>query len=141
MRLQNNLVITERHNKDALAADLVCDCQNKNFTIYHSGVFKKGLFGIEYTLHKKNKQLFIQAICPKCGNQYIIFDSSSDGSKPSKQNTLDANDKIIINNQDSFAINLKYNYYPQNYQTDIWEGFYIDITPENSKKEYRIWEI
>ena len=113
----------------ALEGDLVCECGNVFFTIYHSGKQTKGIFA-PY-LVKKNHQILIEARCTCCEKRIVIFDSSVDGSEPSgpskpMEQTLKAFHDIY-----AYKIHVMYNYLESNFKTNLFEDCFIQIS--NSK--------
>lgn len=136
MRLENNFYNIINHNNVALEADLKCSCGSETFRITHTGVTKKGLFSSNY-IKKKDKQIIIKAKCTLCEKEYLIYDSTKDGSNP-KGIPLTEYIPFSVKDNEIFKINLKYNFYPENFMTDKFEMIFIDAKIDN--KEIRIYE-
>ena len=140
MRLEPNFKNMIHDENFSLESDIVCDCQNDTFKIIHTGIQKNGLFGI-VTLKKQNKQLAIEATCTSCGKKITIYNSTLDGLKP-KQIPLEEYKPLILkNNEDTFKINVKYNFEPQNYKTDRFGVMQLYIKEKNGKKEICVFEV
>ena len=140
MRLDSNFKNMISNENFLLESDLVCDCQNDTFKIYHTGIQKNGLFGT-VNLKKYNQQIVVKVLCAYCGKKYVIYNSTLDGLKP-KQIPLEEYKPLILkNNEDTFKINVKYNFEPQNYKTDRFEMMQLYIKEKNGKKEICIFEV
>lgn len=137
MRLEKNFTNVINHEDVALEAKLVCDCENDIFNIYHTGILKKGLFGINLT--KNQKQIVIKAKCPSCLKEYILYDSIIDGSRP-KGVRLDDYKLFNYKDENSFKITMKYNFYEENFNTDKFEMIFIEGNNVNLKKTILIYE-
>ena len=64
LRIIENVENIKEHNNAALECDLVCECGNKYFKIYHSGKQTKGIFA-PY-LVKSDRQIVIEGKCTCC---------------------------------------------------------------------------
>lgn len=132
MRLDSNFENVINHENASLEADLKCSCGSKVFNVFHSGVQKKTLFGRVY-VSKKQKQLIIKSKCSKCGKEYLVYDSTIDGVRP-KGNPIYEFTSLEINGVSNFNLRLIYNFYEENYNTEKFEMFRLDVKPESSEK-------
>ena len=70
LRIINNLCDQECIRNVEFKGNLICNCQNKLFNIYHSGIKTRGI--LASYLIKRNKQIIINAVCKKCCNEITI---------------------------------------------------------------------
>ena len=139
LRIIDNLENIYEHNNVALEGDLVCDCGNQYFKIYHSGKQTKGIFA-PY-LVKNNSQIIIEAQCTCCEHSIIIFDNSIDGVK--RVNADETVKKLfnIFNDTYAYKIHLMYNYFENNFKTNLFEDCLIEIISNSKfKKPRRLFE-
>lgn len=116
----------------ALKGSLFCDCGNESFYVYHSGKVTKGILA-PYII-KKNNQLIVVAKCCCCGNNIRIFDSNN--------TTEIEKEKLILPNlDDKFQMMLMYNYYPNNFKTNMYEELFVEIKNKDMKKAKRLMEV
>ena len=127
-----------KHNNVTLEADLVCECGNAYFKIYHSGKQTKGILA-PYLL-KKNNQIFIEAKCKCCGNSIVIYDSGTDGIKRCASNKDNKKLFNILNDAYAYKVHLMYNYFENNFKTNLFEDCFIEISNSNFKKPLRLYE-
>lgn len=138
MRLEDNLVQVKEYNHAALEGDLVCDCKNETFFIFHTGVQKKRLFGSPI-LKKKEKQIVIKAKCSHCSKEYVLYDSTLDSSH-SKGQALEHFEVFTTKSNSPLLIRMLYNFFPENFKTDLYEMVFIEAKEINSQKFVRIYE-
>ena len=138
LRIIDNLENIYEHNNVALEGDLVCDCGNQYFKIYHSGKQTKGIFA-PY-LVKNNSQILIEVQCTCCEHSIIIFDNSIDGVK--RVNADETVKKLfnILNDTYAYKIHLMYNYFENNFKTNSFEDCFIEISNSKFKKPRRLFE-
>ncbi len=118
----------------SLKGTLYCDCGNESFYIYHTGKVTKGI--LAPYLIKKNKQLVVAAKCSCCGNLITIYNSND----IIKSENIEKEKFIIPNVDGKFHITLMYNYYPNNFKTNLYENLFIDIINNDMKKAKRLIE-
>ena len=138
MRNESNFVHMLNHSNVALEADFQCDCGNDTFRIYHTGKQHKSILG-NVSIKKRAGQLIIQCNCSKCLKQYTLFDSTKDGIRPKGTSTEEFS-SIEINGETLFKINLKYNFSEENFKTDRFEMFFMEVNALNDEKYLRICE-
>ena len=126
------------HNNVALEADLVCECGNAFFKIYHSGKQTKGILA-PYLL-KMNNQIIIEAKCTCCGNSIVIYDSEIDGTKRCLSNKDDKKLFNILNDAYVYKVHLMYNYLEKNFKTNLFEDCFIQIYNSKFKKPRKLYE-
>lgn len=138
LRIIENLDNICEHDNVALEGDLICECGNKLFKIFHSGKHTKGILA-PYLVNKDN-QILIEAKCTCCGYRIKLYDSSIDGNN--KSNSVEKNTKqfIILNDGDEYKIHLMYNYYEENFKTNSFEECFIEISNSKLKKARRLYE-
>ena len=138
LRIIDSLENICEHNNVALEGDLICECGNHYFKIYHSGKQTKGIFA-PYLI-KKNHQIVIEAKCTCCEHSIIIFDNSIDGVK--RSNTDETTTKLfnILNDTYGYKIHLMYNYFENNFKTNLFEDCFIEISNSKFKKPRRLFE-
>lgn len=138
LRIIDNLSNIIEHERIALEGDLVCDCGNFFFKIFHTGKQTKGI--LAPYLIKYKKQILIEARCTCCGNSIEILNSTTKNDISIHHN---ATQKILfyLSNDDyCFKIHMMYNYYEINYKTNSFEECFIDITNNSIKKPRRLYE-
>lgn len=138
LRIINNLDNISENNNVTLEADLVCDCGNKYFKIYHSGKQTKGIFA-PYLIQKDN-QITIEAKCTCCEHSIIIFDSNIDGTKRTSSDKVNRQLFNILKDTYSYKIHLMYNYWENNFKTNLYEDCFIEISNSKFKKPRRLYE-
>ena len=138
MKNESNLANVINYNNVALEADFLCDCGSDTFFILHSGKKHKSLLG-NVSIGKKEKQLVIQCSCSKCFKQYTLFDSTKDGKNPRGIPNAELG-QLEINGEMSFQIKLKYNYLEENFKTDLFETFFMEVKIPNDNEYSRICE-
>lgn len=116
----------------ALKGSLSCDCGNESFYVYHSGKVTKGILA-PYII-KKNNQLIVVAKCCCCGNVITIFDNNA-ATKIEKEKF------IIPDLDDKFQVTLMYNYYPNNFKTNMYEELFVEIKNKDMKKAKILIEV
>ena len=80
-------VIEEEHDKVAVSGNLKCSCGMDKFLVYHTGKQTKGI--LSPYIKKMDKQILIEAKCPKCGRTIQIYDNTIDGEKPAMASVLE----------------------------------------------------
>lgn len=138
MRNEKNFTNEINYGNAALEANFKCNCGNEIFKIFHSGTAQKGLFG-GFTIKKKDKQLAIKCVCPNCSKEFTLFDSTKDGSKTTDSPLCDFQ-QLEIRGENQFNIKIRYNFYEENYKTDRFEMFFLDVKPQGFDKYIRIVE-
>lgn len=120
------------HHDVALEADFECECGGNTFFIQHSGVLHKGIFG-SVSIGKRRNQLIIKCSCSKCLKEYILFDSTKDGIRP-KGIPINELSSLCIKGENEFQIKLKYNFLKENYKSEQFEMFFLEVkTPQSNK--------
>ncbi len=140
MRLDSNFKNMISNENFSLESDLVCDCQNDTFKIYHTGIQKNGLFGM-VNLKKYNQQIVVEARCTYCGKKYVIYNSTLDGLKPRLVPLEEYKPFILKNNEDTFRIHVAYNFEPKNFKTDRFDMMQVYIKEKNQDKKICILEV
>ena len=139
LRIIDNLNIYEIHDNVAIAGKLMCDCGCHLFGIFHTGKVTKGI--LAPYLIKKDKQIVIKVVCKDCGKSIIIFDSKIDGVRPlTCNNTYEEKAFLIKNINANFEIDLKYNYYPEDFMSNKFVDLFIEVKNEDIKKKKRLYE-
>lgn len=138
LRIIENAENIKEHNHAALECDLVCECGNKYFKIYHSGKQTKGIFA-PY-LVKSDRQIVIEGKCTCCEKGIVIFDSSLDGINKSKSSKAPEQLFNILNDIYAYKIHLMYNYRENNFRTNLFEDCFIEISNSKFKKPRRLYE-
>ena len=65
-------------------------------------------------------------ICKKCGKSIVVYDSKIDGLNPFGQKIY-ADEKFTLKNEnDSYEIFLKYNYYAKDFKTNRFYDCFIE---------------
>lgn len=145
LRTNDFLINIEEFEDVAMQGDLRCSCSAKKFFIYHTGKQTKGVFAPPIV--SKDKQLCVKAVCTLCGNNIVLYDSTTDGES-AKSVTEDRNfEKFLLpkSDNDVWQIKMRYNYMPDEMKTN---GYYrndfvncfIDIIDENGKMKRLIEE-
>ena len=138
LRIIGNLTNIIEHNNAALEGDLICECGNPYFKIYHSGKQTKGILA-PYLINK-NKQISIEAKCICCGNSLTIYDNRLDGVKKFNSDIVLKQLLNISNDKCTFKLHLMYNYIKEHFKTNLFEECYIDISNSEFKKPRRLYE-
>ncbi|MGM9969001.1 MAG: hypothetical protein ACI35S_01225 [Anaeroplasma sp.] len=138
LRIINNLKIYKIHDNVAIEGKLICDCGCHLFSIFHTGKVTKGI--LAPYLIKKDKQIVIKAVCKDCGRTIIILDSKIDGINPLVCNTFTEKKFSIRNITENFEIDLKYNYYPEDFKSNRFVDSFIEIKNEDMKKTKILFE-
>ena len=138
LRILDNLVNIKEHNNVALEGDLICNCGNQYFKIYHSGKQTKGI--LAPFLVNKNKQIIIEARCTCCNENIVIYDNSLDGAKKNSFERLPLQLFDILDDDYCFKIHMMYNYYEENFKTNAFEECFIEISNSKFKKPRRLYE-
>ena len=139
LRILSNLNIYETHDNIAMAGKLLCDCGCNIFAVFHTGKATKGI--LAPYLVKKDKQIIIKVVCKDCGKSIIIFDSKIDGIRPLiHNNTYEEQAFLIENINANFEIDLKYNYYTEDFMSNKFVDCFIEIKNEDIKKKKRLYE-
>lgn len=133
---KKNFVIEEEHDKVAVGGRLICDCGCEMFDIYHTGKQTKGILSSHIV--EKDKQIFIEAKCSKCGKIIQIYDSSLDDEKISRFSSLEKQ-QFSHKEITSFKVKIFLNYYEENYLTNKFVSIYIHLIDDN-KKEIVLYE-
>lgn len=139
MRNEELFVNEVNHARAALSAELRCDCGNKTFHIAHSGKLRKGLLG-GVSIWTKDRQLSIKCSCVNCAKSYHLYDSTRDGTAPT-DTPLGECVPLTIKGQDCFQIKLRYNFREENYKTDRFDMFFLDIKVPESQKHVTVCEL
>ena len=130
LRILDNLRNKVEHDNVAFEGDLVCDCGNMYFEIYHTGKQTKGV--LAPFLIRKDNQICIVVKCICCGNEITIYDSGINrGNK--KQFT-------IKNSLNSYKVHMMYNYLEENFKSNSFEECYIGISNDSLKKSKVLFE-
>lgn len=137
LRIKNNLYNVINHDNTALEGTLICDCCCELFNVYHSG--KCHRFFDFITLKKQDNQIIIKCKCVKCNKEYTIYDSTRDGINPIGS-PIHHYDKVKMIDKDRFKVHLLYNYEKENFMTNRYSEFFLEIKPYYSKKYKRIYE-
>lgn len=138
LRILDNLINIKEHNNVALEGDLICNCGNQYFKIYHSGKQTKGI--LAPFLVNKNKQIIIETRCTCCNESTVIYDNSLDESKKNNFERLPLQLFDILNDDYYFKIHMMYNYYEENFKTNAFEECFIEISNSKFKKPRRLYE-
>lgn len=139
MRNEHNFINEVNYNNAALEADLRCDCGNDTFHVTHSGKLLKGLFS-GVSIWKKDRQLLIKCSCANCSKSYRLYDSTRDGTAPT-ESPLGECKPLTIKEQDTFHIKLRYNFWEENYKTDRFEMFFLDVKVPGTERYINICEL
>lgn len=139
MRNEQNFTNEIRHGHAALETGFKCDCGNETFFIHHSGLLHKGIFG-GISLRKRKKQLRIKCLCSQCAKEYLLFDSAKDGDAPKEAPDYEFH-PLDINGETVFGIKLRFNFLEENFKTDRFEMFFLDIRTPKSDEYFTICEI
>lgn len=138
LRIINNLCDQECIRNVAFKGNLICNCQNKLFNIYHSGKKTRGI--LASYLMKRNKQIIINAVCKKCCNEITIYDSNIDGVDALKTKKYPIEKFILKDENDAFEIIMMYNYYEKDFKTNQFVECFIEIFNDKMKKPKRLFE-
>ena len=77
LRIINNLDNISENNNVTLEADLVCDCGNKYFKIYHSGKQTKGIFAPYLILTTLYSQTHLQILIYQLIFTYKLYQKTT----------------------------------------------------------------
>lgn len=103
--------ITERDGV-TLSANLQCTCGETEFQFFHTGKQTKGI--LAPFIVRKEQQLVVKAVCPKCLNTIIVYDSAKDGSDAKVTDYANEFVSFVSNKlPKQFPIVIKYNYFPE----------------------------
>ena len=138
MRNEPYFTNAREHGHAALEANFQCACGSNAFGIVHSGTLHKSIFG-GVSLRKREKQLVIRCECSKCAEQYTLFDSTKDGVQP-KGTPLEEFAPLEIKGETLFEIKVLYNFLEENFRTDRFEMFFLEVKPSASGKYMRVYE-
>ena len=137
LRIIDNLTNIIEHDNVALEGKLICDCGNAQFEIHHSGKQTRGI--LAPYLVKKDKQILILAKCTHCGKIITIYDSGLDGHGGKDTNKV-TQPFIMKNGTNQFEIRLMYNYYEQNFKTNLFEDCFVEINNSSFVKPRILYE-
>ena len=137
LRIIDNLTNIIEHDNVALEGKLICDCGNTHFEIHHSGKQTRGI--LASYLVKKDKQILILAKCPHCGKTIAIYDSGLDGHGGNPTNNT-TQPFIMKNGTNQFEIRMMYNYYEQNFKTNLFEECFVEINHSSFVKPRILYE-
>ncbi len=139
LRTNDYLVNIKEIEGVALSADLQCSCSSRDFHIYFQGKQTKGV--LAPFLIRKNKYLCVKAVCAKCGNNIVIYNSATDGYKPKDVKTDSDFEKLTLSKSknDKWNIILKYNYFPDTLkEKDVYTNDFVNcfvyIIDDNKEK-------
>lgn len=124
-------VIEEEHDKVSVCGSLKCSCGMEKFLINHTGKQTKGILSPH--IKKMQKQILIDAKCPKCGRTIQIYDNTIDGEKVAIASTLERK-QFLYKNMSEFKIKIVLNYYEENYMTNKFVTIYVYLIDDNGKK-------
>ena len=124
-------LIEEEHDKVAVSGNLKCSCGMDKFMIYHTGKQTRGILSPH--IKKMEKQILIEAKCPKCGRTIQIYDNTIDGEKPAMASVLERK-QFIYKNIKEFKTKIFLNYYEENYMTNKFVTIYVHLVNNNGKK-------
>lgn len=131
LSFKDNFIIKEEHDNVAVNGTLKCNCGAEKFTIYHTGKQTKGILSPH--IKKIKNQILIEAKCPRCGQTIKIYDTNTDGEKPSIV-THPEQLKFIHKNIDEYKVKIYLNYYEENYMTNKFAMIYIYLFDDNNKQ-------
>ncbi len=139
LRISEYLSNIKEYDGAMLSADLRCACGADEFQFFHTGKQTKGIFSA--LIVQKNKQLTVNAVCPRCNCSIIVFDSAKDGAKPKEKEYPDdftafASGKI----PGQFPVRIKYNYEPEHFKTNRFENCFIYIVGRDGKEKHALIE-
>ena len=124
-------VIEEEHDKVAVSGNLKCSCEMDKFLVYHTGKQTKGI--LSPYIKKMDKQILIEAKCPKCGRTIQIYDNTIDGEKPAMASVLERK-QFLYKDMSEFKIKIILNYYEENYMTNKFVTIYVYLFDDNGKQ-------
>ena len=124
-------VIEEEHDKVAVCGNLKCSCGMDKFLVYHTGKQTKGI--LSPYIKKMDKQILIEAKCPKCGRTIQIYDNTIDGEKPAMASVLERK-QFLYKDMSEFKIKIILNYYEENYMTNKFVTIYVYLFDDNGKQ-------
>ena len=124
-------VIEEEHDKVAVCGNLKCSCGMDKFLVYHTGKQTKGI--LSPYIKKMDKQILIDAKCPKCGRTIQIYDNTIDGEKPAMASVLERK-QFLYKDMSEFKIKIILNYYEENYMTNKFVTIYVYLFDDNGKQ-------
>lgn len=124
-------VIEEEHDKVAVSGNLKCSCGMDKFLVYHTGKQTKGI--LSPYIKKMDKQILIDAKCPKCGRTIQIYDNTIDGEKPAMASVLERK-QFLYKDMSEFKIKIILNYYEENYMTNKFVTIYVYLFGDNGKQ-------
>ena len=125
MRNESNFANVYEYDNAALEADFRCDCGGDAFYIFHSGKQRKSLFG-NISIGKRKGQLILQCSCSQCLKRYTLFDSTKDGASPEGTPIYEFS-PVEIAGEKIFDIKLKFNFAEENFKTDQFEMFFLEV--------------
>lgn len=144
LRLLDHLYNIQEYNGVAISANLKCSCGTTEFQFVHTGMQTKGI--LRPFIVRKHQQLVLKAVCPHCGRNIIVFDSSIDG-EPSQIRDIKSEFVPFVSNKapNHFAVVIKYNYFPENFKTEgvysnCFENCYIYLIDKKGKEKALIEE-
>ena len=138
LRILDNLRNKVEHDNVAFEGDLVCECGNMYFELYHTGNQTKGIFA-PYLIRKDN-QICIVGKCICCGNETVIYDTSVDGKRIQKCSLSEKQKFSIKNSLNSYKVHMMYNYLEENFKSNLFEECYIGISNNSMKKSKVLFE-
>ena len=124
-------VIEEQHDKEAVSGNLKCSCGMDKFLVYHTGKQTKGI--LSPYIKKMDKQILIEAKCPKCGRTIQIYDNTIDGEKPAMASVLERK-QFLYKDMSEFKIKIILNYYEENYMTNKFVTIYVYLFDDIGKQ-------
>ena len=124
-------VIEEEHDKVAVSGNLKCSCGMDKFLVYHTGKQTRGI--LSPYIKKMDKQILIEAKCPKCGRTIQIYDNTIDGEKPAMASVLERK-QFLYKDMSEFKIKIILNYYEENYMTNKFVTIYVYLFGDNEKQ-------
>ncbi len=140
LRIVEYLTDIEEVEGVALSANLCCSCGGRRFYFSYKGKQTKGI--LAPYLVKKGGQLVVKAICSRCKNAFVMYDSGLDGrhAKPWKTDMKYADFALPTNRSDSYEVVVKYNYYPEKFKEDgvysnAFEDCFAYLTDKNGKEK------
>ena len=144
LRLLDYLCNIQEHNGVALSAYLKCSCGTTEFQFVHTGMQTKGI--LRPFIVRKHQQLVLKAVCPHCGRNITVFDSSIDGKHSQIRDINSAFVPFALDKeQNHFPVVIKYNYFPENFKiegvySNCFENCYIYLIDKKGKEKALIEE-
>lgn len=144
LRIWDYLANVEEFNGVSISANLQCTCGATEFQFSHTGKQTKGILA-PFIIRKK-KQLVLKAVCSRCQNSIIVYDSTKDGEKV---RTADSDYAFAPFSTKEisrpFPVVIKYNYWPEKMKTGEWysnefQNCFIYIADKNGKAEKALIE-